>query len=85
MKYFIVIVDRKRWTTPERQIVEQEFVEYYDKYYLPSIEKCKNVIQKHSILSHRQPSHLKAKVNNDLKRKQNELDKIRKQKKYEQN
>ncbi|KAJ8932666.1 hypothetical protein NQ314_014533 [Rhamnusium bicolor] len=72
---------KQRWSTPEREVVEKEFAEYYKKKCAPSAAKCKDIIELYPILKHREPIHLKAKINNDIRRRQNEEDKLKKLKK----
>jgi hypothetical protein len=57
------------WLTPERAIVKQEFAECYRSGILPSLQRCANVIAKYPVLKNRNPTTLKAKVNNEMQRR----------------
>lgn len=62
-------VQRKRWSSPEKKIVENLFGNNIDTQVLPSLKECCQAIHKNVILKERSPQMLKSFVDNQIRKK----------------
>ncbi|KAF5275782.1 hypothetical protein FQR65_LT16527 [Abscondita terminalis] len=59
-----ILSEKKRWTTPEKEILENELSHHFRELTLPSLVECQQLKENNPILSNRTAVVIKAYVNN---------------------